>query len=602
MFAEQVLKDIGTWCRISTTRDFETVAGRFEHEGLEFLSITLPTFGKDLERGLDQGFVDHTMFAGFGKHGATPRFLGGLLDLVFDRGTGRLVDEPSVAAIRAIRQFTLMWAKIEIPCSDERRDSAMKSYIDCDKEVITYDENRSPLLTERFARLAGILWDRPLSAVGNIAYSGGLLPRHGSGSTADRLGGNAKYNQREWTQRLEEYFPYGEYCLPSWSFYHELHQVTFLEPGSERPVRVISVPKTLKTPRIIAIEPTCMQYAQQALLVDLVEALAEDDISAWLIGIKDQTPNQRMAREGSLNGTLATLDLSEASDRVSNQLVQTLFGHHPFLNGAVQACRSKTADVPGHGIITLAKFASMGSALCFPVEAMVFATAVFLGIEDELRRPLTRRDVMSFKGKVRVYGDDIIVPVEYMRSAIASLEALGLKVNAGKSFGNGMFRESCGKDYYSGVDVSIVRLRQELPKSRKHVSEIVGTVALRNHMFHFGFDRAVDFLDSLLERLIPFPEGGPNSPLLVRHTHGPIKAERMHPTLQHPLVRGAKVRYVIPLDHLEGHGALMKYFLGAVGRHPSREFSPDYGLPTVDREHLERAGRPVSARDRKSVV
>jgi len=595
MFAEQVLTDVGTWCRISTTRDFETVASRFEHEGLPFLAITLPTFGKDLEKGLDQGFVDHTMFPSFAKHGATPRFLGGLLVLKLNRASGRLVDEPSVEAIRAIRQFTLMWSKIEVPCSKERRDAAINSYVHCDEEVIKNDATRSPLLQEQFLRLANVLWCGPLSAVSNSAYSGDLLPRHGPGSTADKLGGNAKYNQREWTQRLEEYFPYGDYALPSWSYYKQLDLVTFLEPGAERPVKVISVPKTLKTPRIIAVEPTCMQYVQQALLERFVESLAEDDISAWLIGILDQEPNRLMAKEGSLTGSLATLDLSEASDRVSNRLVQSLFARHSLLGEMVQACRTKTADVPGHGVITLAKFASMGSALCFPMEAMVFATVIFIGIENELRRPLTRRDIMSFKGKVRVYGDDIIVPVEYMRSVITSLEAYGLKVNVSKSFGNGKFRESCGKDYFEGVDVSIVRIKRELPTSRKHVQEIVGTVKLRNHLFNGGFLASVDYLDRLIGRLIPFPEGGPDSPLLVRETHGPIKAERTHPTLQSPLVKGAKARYVIPKDHLEGHGALMKYFLGAERRTPKKEFSPDYGLPTVDREHLERAGRPVSA-------
>jgi len=595
MFAEQVLLDLGTWCRISTTRDFKTVASRYEHEGLEFLAITLPTFGKDLERGLDQGYVDHTMFPSFGKHGATPRFLGGMLDLVFDRGTGRLLDEPSVVAIKSIRQFTLMWAKIDVECAKKRVDSAIRGYIECEKEVIQYDETRSPLLREEFSELASVLWAGAFSAVGSNAYSRALLPRHGPGATADGLRGNAKYSQREWTQRLEEYFPSREYVIPNWSYYNELDQITYLEPGAERPVKVITVPKTLKTPRIIAMEPTCVQYAQQSLLGELVEALAEDDISAWLIGIEDQEPNRLMAKVGSLDGSLATLDLSEASDRVSNQLVQSLFGRHTLFGNMVQACRTKTADVPGHGVIPLAKFASMGSALCFPIEAMVFATIVFLGIQDVLRRPLSRRDIKSFKGKVRVYGDDIIVPAEYMRSVVTRLEAYGLKVNVSKSFGTGKFRESCGKDYYNGHDVSIVRLRKYLPSSRKHVQEIVSAVSLRNHLFHGGFHSSVAYLDSAIERIIPFPVGGPDSPLLVRHTHGPIKAERMHPTLQIPLVKGVSVKYRYPKDHLEGYGALMKYFLTSERRVEKSALHQDIGLLAVDKEHLERAGRPVSA-------
>jgi len=125
-----------------------------------------------------------------------------------------------------------------------------------------------------------------------------------------------------------------------------------------------------------------------------------------------------------MNGNLATLDLSEASDRVSNQHVRLLVKNHRALREAVDATRSRKADVLGK-TIRLAKFASMGSALCFPFEALVFATIVFVGIERELNRQLTQKDIESFYGRVRVYGDDIIVPVEYVESVVRELEALG---------------------------------------------------------------------------------------------------------------------------------------------------------------------------------
>jgi hypothetical protein len=329
------------------------------------------------------------------------------------------------------------------------------------------------------------------------------------------------------------------------------------------------------------MEPIAMQYAQQAVLEAMKEAIEQDDICSWLISDESQVPNQELALKGSLDGSLATLDLSEASDRVSNQHVRGLLANHPHLFGLVDACRSRKADVPGHGVIRLAKFASMGSALCFPFESMVFATLVFLGIERKLNRQITRRDIKSYRGKVRIYGDDIIVPAEFVPSVISVLETFGFRVNTDKSFWTGKFRESCGKEYFSGVDVSIIKLREMFPTSRKDVSEIVSTVSLRNKLFTAGFVKTVDLLDEWIERLIPFPFiQSETSPVLGRLSYsGQYTVHSMHPTLHVPLVKGVVLRAVLPRDHLDGDGALLKFFLKR-------------GSDPLPREHLERSGRP----------
>jgi len=205
-----------------------------------------------------------------------------------------------------------------------------------------------------------------------------------------------------------------------------------------------------------------------------------------MLDTRDQTPNQRLAREGSLTGALATLDLSEASDRVSNQLVRTMLEDYPHLHWAVDASRSRKADVPGHGVIRLAKFASMGSALCFPFEAMVFLTLIFLGIERESSTLLTRRKLERYVGKVRVYGDDIICPVDSVDSVVSVLTLFGAKVNTGKSFWTGRFRESCGKEYYAGEDISIVRVRREFPTSPKDAARVMSIISLRNQFYKTG--------------------------------------------------------------------------------------------------------------------
>jgi hypothetical protein len=428
-----------------------------------------------------------------------------------------------------------------------------------------------------------LLFRDVFTEVDRKVYYGELIPKHGPGATAEKLRANEKYTSMTWTSRLDEVFPFMENLFPNLGWYNEAQSVDILEPGAERPVRVVHVPKTAKAPRIIAIEHTYMQYAQQGLLEALTEEIQRSDTLRSLLGNLDQEPNRRLAREGSIHGNLATLDLSEASDRVSNQLVRGLLAPWRNLHDAVDACRARSADVPGQGVVRLAKFASMGSALCFPMEAMVFTSIVFLSIEQELGRPLTRRDVESYRGRVRIYGDDIIVPVDMVNRVISNLKALGLKVNTNKSFWTGKFRESCGGDYYDGVDITPIRVRERLPQSRKHVDEIVSTVSLRNQLYKRGFQAAVQGLDDILVKLLPvFPFVPVDSSHIGRWTDEPVYPERLCPHLHKPLIKVPVLKHRLPSDPLDGHGALMKAFLKRSD------------LPFADGEHLRRAGRPVS--------
>jgi len=599
-FLQVVLAEAGTRCGTSTIRDGKTVAERSEHEGISFLTMSLPNFCSDFERSLDQGFVSHDLFTGFSWTGGLPRFLGGFLDLVFDRSSGRLLDAPSVNAIQAVRQITLLLGKVSIRCTPEREDAAIAKYLECEKDVRQFDllGLSEPKRLEEFSRIGRLLWAELFSNIDSRVYKEGVMPRHGPGATADKLRGNAKYNQLTWTRRLEQIFPHWEYLIPGHPFLDRMDGVTILEPGDERPVKVTLVPKTLKTPRIIAEEPTCMQYMQQGILAMIVNEISRSDNARHLIDMKSQQPNQRLAREGSISGTLATLDLSEASDRVSNQHVRLLLANHRVLRDAVDATRSLTAVMPDKKtVVSLAKFASMGSALCFPMESIVFMTVVFLGVQNALNRPLTMKDVRSLYGKVRVYGDDIIVPVDYVQSVTEALESFGFKINTKKSFWTGKFRESCGKEYYDGHEVTVARCRNLLPVDRRYAERIESAVSMRNQFFHLGYHDTVEFLDVLIGRVIPFPyvkwtedENGDfisRSILQGRHSHKvrdlfglPSQEYRYDDELQRPLVRGVVTSPQIPVSLLDDYGALMKHVLNTGDE------------PFVDRRHLQRAGRP----------
>jgi hypothetical protein len=585
---QEVLLDRGTWCGVSTDLDLKRIKARVEHEGQSFLTIALPNYGKGFEKSLDQGFVDSKMFSISSRsrtHRGLPALLEGFLCFVFDSDSGQLLDEPSADAIQAIRQITLMWGKMAAETTKSRNDYTLRQFLKCEQEVRQADAMRTEADISRFKRIATLLWGDVLQRVDEDIFYGRIVPKHGPGTTAEGTVGNDKYRQSLWTERLEQVFPSLDYLFPSSSYYHQLDQVELLEPGAELPVRVVTVPKTLKAPRVIAIEPLCMQYAQQGVLESLVGHLeGPDNPLRWLIGFQDQEPNRRMALEGSLYGELATLDLSEASDRVSNQLVRELVAHWPNVAAAFDATRSRKADVLGK-TYRLAKFASMGSALCFPVEAMVFATIIFCGIEEALNCQLTKRKINSYARRVRVYGDDIIVPTDFAEQVVGKLEDFGLRVNTGKSFWTGKFRESCGREYYDGHDVSIVRVRSMLPSQPGDAHELVSTVSLRNQLYFAGYWRTCRWLDEWIENLIPFPHVGPDSSVLGRHSLlVSYETQRMCPRTHAPLVRGRVVSAELPPSYLEDSGALLKYFLKR-------------GVePIADAKHLERSGRPRTVR------
>lgn len=598
LLLRNVLDEMGTWCGTSTARDMKYITGRVENEGISFLTISLPAFCSDFERCLDEGMVTHASFTGFArKRRGLPLFLGGFLELIFAREGGRLLDDPSIDAIQAVRQITLLFGKILLPCSDTRRRAAIRGFVETDNEVYRNEAALSLEKSEDFVMMSQLLWTDVFSTVSLRINSGELLPKHGPGKTADRLDGNAKYDQSEWTEGLEEVFPKHLYLVPNIN--HSVDHVTLLPPGAERPVRVVDVPKTLKTPRIIAIEPTCMQYMQQAVKREIQEAIEGDNLASSFVGFTRQEHNQLMAKRGSRKGILATLDLSEASDRVSNQHVRLLLLNHPSLARAIGATRSRKADVPDHGIHTLAKFASMGSALCFPMEMLVFTTVIFLGIQKELGRRLTREDLLAFRGLVRVYGDDIVVPVEYVSAVVQSLEDFGFLVNTRKSFWTGKFRESCGKEYYDGNDVSIVRVRHMFPSRRQHAREVVSIVSLRNQLFMAGMWQTARWLDQYIERLIPFPAVGPESPALGRLSSLGYETQRIDRHLHEPQVKAMRVVARPPVSILDGSGALMKVFLLAEERRkPSTRLQPVEGdyreIIVEDEKHLERAGRDLA--------
>jgi hypothetical protein len=493
-----VLENLGQLCSTDVARDVETTSRRWKDEGDSYLTIVLPRLGKALEKGLADGqWPAHMVNSTWDHHGGLPAYLRGFLSRVFDR-SGNLLDSPDVECIWAVRQFCYLTHKVERPCAPERVASAFQQFEKTDQELEGILNGVSPekmlALQDAFFDLFGELMNELETKVANFE----LIPRHGPGAVAEKLSPVAKREFAYWPERLERVFPHWRYTMntPGWRVDHGV------PIDSEIPVRVVAVPKTQSTPRIIAIEPAALQYAQQGLKREIYEYIGRGSLGK-ILGFTDQTRNQEMAREASLSGDLATLDLSEASDRVSFDLVMSLVRKWPHVSDFIADTRSRLADVEGVGIVHLNKFASMGSALTFPIEAMVFTAIAFAAMREADNRPsLSMKQII---GRLSVYGDDIIVPTTVVAHVIDWLHLFGAKVNRTKSFWTGKFRESCGMEYYNGSDVTVVRLRQDLPRSREDAASIASLVDFRNRLYKAGLWQSVRAVDEELDSFIRIP-------------------------------------------------------------------------------------------------
>lgn len=515
-----ILTDVSVAIHTSIDRDWITIQSRFKHEGLSFLTITLPSFAKDFESCLEKGYVCASDFRAFKrarKSGVIPAFLQGILAHVFDT-CGVVRQDASIEAIDGIRQICLALQKLKLECTDDRKAKAIQSYLSCEHDLRSFRPTRWASIAP-FRSVGRLLFGRVFAKLEQMLEHGDQLhPKHGPGAVYERLTSNGKYRWKCWNSRLDRYFPLAEYLYVNHSDALQRAGNCVLRDPANDNVRVVFVPKTLKAPRVIAIEPTYNQYVQQALMEPIVRMVEEDPLTRGSVLFSDSTVNGRRARQSSMDRLSATLDMSEASDRVHAGLAYQLVRDYPLLARAIFSCRSKYALLPNGTRVPLVKFASMGSALCFPMEAMVFYTiAIINGLQTRGLRP-TIRNILTIKKDISVFGDDLVIPVSEVSGLISMLHSAGLKVNTRKTFVNGYFRESCGVDAYKGSLVTPVYVRQMAPRSAREAERIVSYVSTANLFYMKGYWTTARFMREFLEDLIgPLPHVGRESSL-IGHT------------------------------------------------------------------------------------
>jgi len=219
--------------------------------------------------------------------------------------------------------------------------------------------------------------------------------------------------------------------------------------------RLTFVPKSNEISRTICTEPILNMFFQKGIGYVLEKRLRE------VVGIDLSTQpqkNRSLCRIGSLTGRFGTIDLSSASDSMSLELVRKWFPDH--IVRWLELTRCKKTTLPGGRSLDLHMISSMGNAFTFPLQT-IFFTSLVVGAYRALDRKIEypRGDTI---GNFAVFGDDIIVLQEAYNLVLKMLSYTGFSVNYDKSFNEGLFRESCGHDYFNGHNVRGVYLKKLL--------------------------------------------------------------------------------------------------------------------------------------------
>lgn len=197
------------------------------------------------------------------------------------------------------------------------------------------------------------------------------------------------------------------------------------------------VPKSYKSMRSIAPDTIIGGFYSQGL-GRLVRRRLE---ASTHLNLKTaQMTHRRLAKQASERGHLVTADLSAASDSFTWEHAKLLLPSD--WRAILRLCRVPYVKIPNHGRVKLNSLMLMGSGHTFPLQTLLFY-ALLKSIADDL----------GITTKVWVYGDDLIYHRRMHKAVCWVFERFGLTLNKEKTFADGLFRESCGGDYYHGVDV-----------------------------------------------------------------------------------------------------------------------------------------------------
>jgi hypothetical protein len=562
-------------------RDIITIKARFEHEGISFLSVTLSSLRDALDRGLASGRFSCPSCFRKSRGGALPRIFSGLLSKVFNPTTGLLEPSPSVGAIKCLREVLSLFKKVRSRSNREvlLHKKACRTFWDAEDYLrgFTFPEDKLRYLQScaKFVLRGLHFWK---------AEKGHY--RNGPGAVFEKVKPNQKWSGLHASLEREECdlvtYGLGDYFASSFTQdTPPLGNEPFPSTSSRGLARLITVPKSSTSRRTITVEPALNMFLQQGLNTGLRSEIERCTILSNCLALTDQSKNQQLALIGSLTGEYATLDLKAASDLLSMKLVETIFGN--FKSFYARMIDSRTPEVIDDTLYheRLLKFAGMGNALTFPTQSVCFAVVAIAAILYEKGKNPSFWNMRATSRRIRVYGDDIIIPTEHARQVVTWLESLGLKVNHAKSFMEGNFRESCGLDAFKGYDVTPIYIKDEPSDPQMDASAFAGFVAASNSAWNRGLYHLSGALQELVEIRL-----GRRLPLVSRFS-GALgwtsrrdysESQKWDFELQRFVLRAPVIITEKVIDHLDGYPALLKFFCTSL-----LERSPDHLKRTIKR-------------------
>jgi len=429
-------------------------------------------------------------------------------------------------AVKHLRQVLYFAYKLELPYSIEAETRVIEGFVETDKELELGSDSQLDLVIEQASRITARIFES--------FDSKDIHPRHGPGAVATGEKLEEKWVFSRLYKSIHSVYPYydffvvgrGKEILDRLGWYKSLVR---LDQGQ---AKVVLVPKDSRGPRLISCEPLEYQWIQQGLGRKMMSHLEKNFFTKGSVNFTYQKVNQRLALEGSLlSKSWATLDLKDASDRVSLELVRRVFSKTPDLLRALEASRTTETKLPDGRVVPLKKVAPMGSALCFPVEAYIFwVLMVSARIPASIRGWNPSWASVKEVGEVTfVYGDDIIVPEADAHQCIQILELAGLRVNQSKCCITGPFKESCGVDAFKGVIVTPSRLRKLWSGRSSDGTALSAYVSLANALSQKGYTSASYLLWERIEKVYGYmPYGTSNSSFPCRIVPDADEAERFN--------------------------------------------------------------------------
>lgn len=264
-------------------------------------------------------------------------------------------------------------------------------------------------------------------------------------------------------------------------------------------VKVVAVPKSYKAVRLIAEVPVYIQYGQQGIRRRAIQSLATSPY-ADLIVLDDQTVNQEWSRLGSIYGTYCTTDLTAASDSIADHLARQVLPKSWY--NVIQAWNPNNMRVRGKDIERNI-FLTSGSGDTFVMESIIFlAIALYATETVERLTPKSEQRGRKKIKKPRVYGDDLICDTRVYDTLADFLRLLGFTVNESKSFNDGGYRESCGSEWWCGLDTA-TKFYSRKAFSEDQPDELpvyaASAIALQHRIYEF--DMAEQWLSNHIKTL-----------------------------------------------------------------------------------------------------